>query len=140
MSDLKIREFQEADRDAVIALWLDCGLVVPWNDPARDIDRKLNVDRDLFLVGCDDRGIVATVMGGYEGHRGWINYLAVQSSEQRKGYGQEIMKVVETRIEAKGCPKINLQVRAKNAGVIAFYKTLGYCTDDVVGLGKRLPT
>ena len=109
MSDLKIREFQEADRDAVIALWLDCG-------------------------------IVATVMGGYEGHRGWINYLAVQSSEQRKGYGQEIMKVVETRIEAKGCPKINLQVRAKNAGVIAFYKTLGYCTDDVVGLGKRLPT
>jgi ribosomal protein S18 acetylase RimI-like enzyme len=140
MSSLSIREFQEADRGDVIALWTDCGLVVPWNDPGKDIDRKLEVDPALFLVGSDDTGVVATVMGGYEGHRGWINYLAVSTLKQRRGYGQEIMKAVEELIEARGCPKINLQVRASNSEVVAFYQALGYCTDDVVGLGKRLVT
>lgn len=133
-----IREYKEEDRDPVIALWRRCELVVPWNDPAKDIQRKLQVDRDLFLVGCDDARIVATVMGGYEGHRGWINYLATDPDEQRKGYGRQMMQAVEARIRARGCPKINLQIRAGNAAVVAFYTALGYGDDKVIGMGKRL--
>jgi len=135
---MKIRAYQEKDRGEVLSLWKECGLVVPQNDPAKDIDRKLRVDPDLFLVGFDGCSIVATVMGGYEGHRGWINYLAVKPSEQRKGYGQAIMAAVEDLIKRKGCPKINLQVRSANKSVIAFYSAIGYGNDDVVGLGKRL--
>jgi len=135
---MDIRIYNPTEQEEVIALWQECGLVVPQNDPARDIERKLKVDPDLFLVGANDSGIVATVMGGYEGHRGWINYLAVKPSEQRKGYGQAIMRAVEALIEQKGCPKINLQVRESNAAVIAFYQAIGYGDDRVVGLGKRL--
>ena len=138
MSELAIRAFREEDRDEVISLWRDCGLVVPQNDPARDIARKLRVDRELFLVGAEDGDIVATVMGGYEGHRGWINYLAVKPCARRRGYGEAMMRAVERDIEALGCPKINLQVRSSNADVIAFYEAIDYRRDDVVGLGKRL--
>ena len=138
MSELAIRVFREEDRDEVISLWRDCGLVVPQNDPARDIARKLRVDRELFLVGAEDGDIVATVMGGYEGHRGWINYLAVKPCARRRGYGEAMMRAVESDIEALGCPKINLQVRSSNVDVIAFYEAIGYRRDDVVGLGKRL--
>ncbi len=134
---MKIRAYEEQDKEAVISLWNECGLIAPQNNPAKDIERKLNVDPDLFLVGIHKELIVATVMGGYEGHRGWINYLAVKPSEQRKGFGQQIMKKVEGLIIAKGCPKINLQVRNSNEVVIAFYKAMGYGDDNVVGLGKR---
>ena len=134
---MKIREFLDTDQAAVISLWNECALVVPWNDPGEDIERKLKVNRDLFLVGHDDE-LVATVMGGYEGHRGWINYLAVKPSSRRKGHGQEIMQAVEDRIRSQGCPKTNLQIRAGNAGVAAFYEAIGYGTDDVIGMGNRL--
>ena len=133
-----VREYIEADQEAVITLWQACGLTVPHNDPRRDIERKLQVDRDLFLVGVAQGELVATVMGGYEGHRGWINYLAVDPSSRRKGYGQLMMKAVERRIRAKGCPKINLQVRTGNTAVIGFYTAIGYLEDKVIGLGKRL--
>ena len=135
---MQIREYRDQDRASVIALWAECGLVVPHNNPGRDIDRKMKVDPDLFLVGSDTSGIVATVMGGYEGHRGWINYLAVRPSEQGQGYGRQIMSSVEDRIEGRGCPKINLQIRATNNEVLAFYESLGYRVDEVVGMGKRL--
>lgn len=140
---LLIRPFMEKDREGVIALWRECGLVVPWNDPSRDIDRKLLVDPDLFLVGLygDDSpggGIVAAVMGGYEGHRGWINYLAVTPAHRSRGYGRMMMEAVEKRIAEKGCPKINLQVRNSNLAVIHFYEHLGYSSDNVIGFGKRL--
>lgn len=133
-----IRSYVEADREQVIALWQACGLVVPQNNPARDISRKLQVHRELFLVACDDSGIRATVMGGYEGHRGWINYLAVDPRLQHKGYGRLLMTEIEQRLLDRGCPKVNLQVRTGNGGVIAFYESIGYRIDDVVGLGKRL--
>ncbi|QDV15907.1 Acetyltransferase YpeA [Gimesia panareensis] len=135
---MDIREFEIRDQPAVIELWNECQLVVPWNDPAKDIERKIKVDPDLFLVGELSGLIVATVMGGYEGHRGWINYLAVSPAHQRKGLGRAIMEQVEQRIRARGCPKINLQVRETNQAVIAFYESLGYNVDPVVGLGKRL--
>ena len=135
---MDIRAFEEKLKDEVIELWGECNLVVPQNDPAKDIERKLKIDPDLFLVGVIDEKVVATVMGGYEGHRGWINYLAVKPSQQRKGYGQAIMQAVESLIKQKGCPKINLQVRATNEAVIKFYAAIGYGNDNVVGLGKRL--
>jgi ribosomal protein S18 acetylase RimI-like enzyme len=135
---MQIREFIEKDTRTVIALWVKCRLVVPSNNPQKDIERKLKVDRDLFLVGTLDKKIVATVMGGYEGHRGWINYLAVDPGRRKNGYGRIIMEEVEQRIRAKGCSKINLQVRATNKEVIQFYQSLGYSDDHVIGLGKRL--
>ena len=132
------RPFDKSDQQAVIDLWIDCGLVVPWNDPVKDIERKLKVDPDLFLVGELDGEIVASVMGGYEGHRGWINYLAVSPRHQRKGYGRLIMEAVELAIAQKGCPKINLQIRAANTDIASFYQSIGYDIDNVIGLGKRL--
>ncbi len=135
---MEIRTYKAEDQSAIIALWHECGLVAPQNDPAKDIERKLQVDPDLFLVGVVNNTLVATVMGGYEGHRGWINYLAVKPSAQRQGYGQAMMAEVEALLRQKGCPKINLQVRKTNEAVIAFYSALGYGDDQVVGLGKRL--
>ena len=135
---MKIRPFNEADRQAIVTLWSDCGLVVPWNNPNKDIDRKLLKDPDLFLVAELEQHIVASVMGGYEGHRGWVNYLAVSPRHQRRGFGRQMMVAIETALEAKGCPKINLQVRGSNQLTIDFYLTLGYKVDEVVSLGKRL--
>ncbi len=134
----KIRAFRKEDQIAVINLWTDCKLVVPWNDPAKDIERKLKVDPDLFLVGHLSGNVVASVMGGYEGHRGWINYLAVSPHHRRNGYAKKIIHFLEELIKGKGCPKINLQVRNSNSDIISFYKSIGYGDDNVVGLGKRL--
>ena len=135
---IKIRPFDIEDQAAVIELWRACALVVPWNDPVKDIARKLKVGADLFLIGESRGEIVATVMGGYEGHRGWINYLAVSPQHQRKGYGKEIMEFVEQRIQLKGCPKINLQIRGANTQATAFYQAIGYDIENAIGLGKRL--
>lgn len=135
---MEIRPFEPRDEESVVQLWIDCGLVVPWNNPERDIQRKLKVQPELFLVACSSSQIVATVMAGYDGHRGWINYLAVHPNHQRTGIGRRMMDEAEIRLRAAGCPKINLQVRSTNANVIEFYKRIGYRLDDVVSLGKRL--
>jgi ribosomal protein S18 acetylase RimI-like enzyme len=135
---MNIRPFEARDETAVVQLWTDCGLVVPWNDPHRDIRRKLEMQPEMFLVACSDGRIIATVMAGYDGHRGWINYLAVHPNHQRTGIGRRMMDEAELRLRAKGCPKINLQVRSANSGVIEFYKRIGYKMDDVVSLGKCL--
>ena len=110
----------------------------PWNDPVLDILRKQSVGADLFLVGTDAGRIVSVVMGGYDGHRGWMNYLAVLPDGQGKGWGRQIVRALEVRLKAVGCPKINLQVRGDNHQVVNFYKALGYSVDDVMSLGKRL--
>ncbi len=138
MSELEIRSFQPSDEESVIALWNKCELLRPWNDPRKDIRRKLQVQPDLFLVGLLDGEIVAAVIAGYEGHRGWINYLAVAPEHQRRGLGRVMMAEAEKRLRAIGCPKINLQVRSSNQAVIEFYRRLGYGQDDVISLGKRL--
>ncbi len=127
-----------SDEKAVVQLWIDCGLVVSWNNPHRDIQRKLKVQSDLFLVGCSGDHIIATVMAGYDGHRGWINYLAVRPRDQRTRIARRMMDEAEASLRALGCSKINLQVRSTNAGVIEFYKTIGFKIDDVVSFGKRL--
>lgn len=138
MTELEIRSYQESDQAAVVQLWRDCGLVVRWNDPAKDIHRKLAVQRDMFLVGLLGSRLVAAVMAGYQGHRGWINYLAVAPDCRKSGYGRRMMAEAEACLRALGCPKINLQIRNSNTDVIEFYDRIGYSVDDVVSMGKRL--
>ena len=135
---LRIRPFDLDDLDPVVALWHACGLVKPQNDPVRDIERKLLVQPQLFLVGTVDDAVVGTVMAGYEGHRGWVNYLAVAPSHQRRGIARQLMERVERELRAVGCPKINLQVREGNEDAVGFYVALGYTVDPVTSLGKRL--
>ncbi|MEH6587488.1 MAG: GNAT family acetyltransferase [Halioglobus sp.] len=135
---MDIRAYLESDEEAVIALWQECGLVVAHNDPGRDIARKLEVGRDLFLVGVEAGEVVASVMGGYDGHRGWVNYLAVSPQHQRKSYGTVLMRAIEKMLLARGCPKLNLQIRRTNETIIDFYNSIGYGEDAVVSMGKRL--
>jgi ribosomal protein S18 acetylase RimI-like enzyme len=135
---VNIRLFQLADKQDVIALWAACGLVMPWNDPENDIERKLAVGADLFLVGEREGKLVAVAMGGYEGHRGWVNYLAVEDDLRGMGYARQMMDELEVRLLTKGCPKINLQVRGSNLDVQRFYEALGYKKDACISMGKRL--
>jgi ribosomal protein S18 acetylase RimI-like enzyme len=135
---MQIRTYREADEEAVVALWHACGLTRAWNDPHKDIARKLTVQRELFFVGEVEGTIVATVMAGFEGHRGWVNYLAVAPAMRGRGYGAALMKLVEERFTALGCPKVSLLVRSANTGVMAFYRRLGYAADEAVPFGKRL--
>jgi ribosomal protein S18 acetylase RimI-like enzyme len=113
-------------------------MVVPQNNPRRDIQRKLQVNPEWFLVGVLGGHIVASCMAGYEGHRGWINYLAVSPHHRGQGIGRRIMEEAEKNLIAAGCPKINLQVRETNHAVIKFYERIGYARDPVVSMGKRL--
>lgn len=132
-----IRAFRAADEAQVIALWERCGLTRPWNDPRKDIARKLTVQPELFFVLELHGAVVGSVMAGYEGHRGWMNYLAVSPDAQKRGYGRALVEHAERALQAIGCPKLNLQVRSSNAAVIDFYRGLGYVDDSVVSLGKR---
>jgi len=138
MNDLVIRSYRPQDEAAVVQLWLQCNLVVPQNNPETDIKRKLQVNPEWFLVGSVDGEVIATCMAGYEGHRGWINYLAVSPQHRRQGMGKRIMEEAEKRLRSAGCPKINLQVRETNQEVIQFYARIGYTKDPVVSMGKRL--
>lgn len=135
---LQIRPFGPADEASVIALWQACGLLRPWNDPKRDIQRKLTVQPELFLVGTVQDQLLASAMGGFDGHRGWVNYLGVAPHARAKGYGRELMHALEQAFLARGCPKINLQIRSDNEIATNFYRALGYETDAVISMGKRL--
>jgi ribosomal protein S18 acetylase RimI-like enzyme len=132
---MKIRVFQPIDEGTVVALWQECG---PWNDPRADIARKLTEQPELFFVGTVGAELVATVMVGFDGHRGWVYYLAVSPGHRKQSYGRALMQEVERLLMERGCPKLNLQVRSSNAEVIEFYRKLGYVRDEVVSLGKRL--
>lgn len=135
---MTIRQYLPEDEKEVIELWQRCALTRAWNDPALDIKRKLKVNPELFLVGLINSQLVATAMGGYDGHRGWIYYLAVDPDHQRKGLGRQIMKMVEHKLLDMGCPKLNLQVRDDNKDVVAFYQNIGYRVEERVSMGKRL--
>jgi ribosomal protein S18 acetylase RimI-like enzyme len=135
---LSVRAFSETDEADIIALWDRCGLLRPWNDPHKDIARKLTVQRELFMVGTVAEEIVATVMAGYDGHRGWINYLAVDPMHRRQGFARLLVTEVEGRLRDLGCAKINLQIRRDNQEAIAFYERVGFAEDAVVSMGKRL--
>jgi ribosomal protein S18 acetylase RimI-like enzyme len=135
---MDIRSFRPEDTDAVIGLWHAAGLVRPWNDPRKDIERKLTVQPELFLVGETDGTVVAVAMVGYDGHRGWVNYLAVSPDARGLAHGRRMMEEAERLLTELGCPKLNLQIRSDNAEVRAFYEHLGYTQDAAVSYGKRL--
>lgn len=139
-SNVQIRPYQASDQNSVLNLWKLCGLIVPHNDPTKDIKRKLHVSPEWFLVLEVEGQIAGSCMVGYEGHRGWINYLAVDPAFQCRGFGRLLMHRAEEILRVAGCPKINLQVRRSNKGVIAFYKSIGFSEDPVVSMGKRLVT
>ena len=145
LSKVRIRAFQAAtDEAAAVALWRDCGLVRPWNDPHKDIARKLLVQPELFLVatvvapGGEEGQLVGTAMAGYDGHRGSVYYLAVAPAHQRAALGRRLMDEVQERLLATGCPKIHVLVRTGNAQVLGFYDRLGYERHESLSLGKRL--
>ena len=136
--ELELRTFAEADREQVIDLWRRSDLVRAWNDPDLDIDRKVADSPDGFVVAQLDGRIVTAMMVGYDGHRGWINYLVVDPDLRGHGLGRRMVEHAEAWLVAQGCPKLNLQVRATNTEVLAFYESLGYDVDAAVSLGKRL--
>ena len=135
---MRIRPFNAEDEGAVVALWEECRLTRPWNDPHKDIARKLAVQPELFLVCVEQNHIVGTVMAGYDGHRGRVNYLAVAPAFRGRGVARALMKHVERELLARGCPKLSLLVRDTNREAIGFYRHLGYVEDESVSLGKRL--
>ncbi len=133
-----IRPYLESDLDDVIALWELCNLTRPWNNPEIDIFRKLAQRDQLFLLAVKDDQLIATVMGGYDGHRGWVNYLAVHPHFQRNGVATALIQQLEKRLIALGCPKLQLLIRQDNIDVQNFYEQLGYEEVDVICMGKRL--
>ncbi|NNK96345.1 MAG: GNAT family acetyltransferase [Desulfobacterales bacterium] len=135
---MEIRKFQDTDVSAVVSLWHRCKLTVAWNDPLRDVDRKKKHQPELFLVGLINSRLIASVMGGYDGHRGWIYYLAVDPDYRQRGFGSLMIEEVEARIKKTGCAKINVMVRKSNQKIADFYFKHGYGTDEVSCLGKRL--
>jgi ribosomal protein S18 acetylase RimI-like enzyme len=135
---MQLRPFDPSDTDAVIALWHEAGLVRQWNDPHLDIARKLSEQPELFLVGTIDGTLTATAMVGFDGHRGWVYYLAVATAERGKGHARTLIAEAERLLLERGCPKIMLMVRADNDGFIGMYERLGYATESTVVMGKRL--
>jgi ribosomal protein S18 acetylase RimI-like enzyme len=135
---LQIRPYGPDDEEALIGLWRDCKLLAPQNDPRKDIRRKLRVNPEWFLIGELDGRLVASCMVGYDGHRGWINYLAVSPHAQRRGLATQLVAEAERLLREAGCLKINLQIRKTNLEVIAFYESIGFKIDEVASMGKRL--
>lgn len=124
--------------EAVVDLWTRAGLTRPWNDPRADIRHKQSQQPELFLVAEADDEVVGVIMAGDDGHRGWVHYLAVDPQQQGIGVGRALLGRVEAELTARGCPKVQLQVRLDNTNVIDLYRHLGYEPYEVVSLGKRL--
>ncbi len=136
---VNIRPYTEADKPGVIALWRMVFPEAPaWNDPAADIRRKLTVQPDLFLVAHDEGRIIGSTMAGFDGHRGWVYYVAVAPDWRRQGIGRALVRTAEEGLAHLGCTKVNLQVRASNPAVVAFYENLGFVVEERISMGKRI--
>jgi ribosomal protein S18 acetylase RimI-like enzyme len=135
---MQIQEATANDRDDVIALWQAAGLTRPWNDPAADFDRAVQGTHAAVLLLRDGDALLGTAMAGEDGHRGWVYYLAVAESARGQGHGRALMAAVEAWLRARGCPKLQLMVRAGNDAAIGFYRALGLEVQPVVTLGRFL--
>jgi ribosomal protein S18 acetylase RimI-like enzyme len=136
---MDIVEIADDDIAAVVALWRRCDLLRPWNDPHADIRRARRTRNACLLVGKLNARIVATLMSGFDGHRGWIYYVAVDPDQRMSGCGRAIMAAAESWLRARGAPKVQLMVSDENAAALGFYDALGYERLPVVTLGKLLP-
>lgn len=132
-----IRNYGSSDRAQVVALW---DTVFPnstgHNDPKASIARKVAVDDGLFFVALDGDVIVGTALAGYDGHRGWLYSVAVSPDRRRDGVGSKLVRHAEQALAQRGCPKLNIQIRADNAAVVAFYESLGFQTEERISMGK----
>jgi len=135
---LAIAEIADADLAAVIALWQACGLTRPWNDPAADIVLARRGPNSTILIGRDGNAVVATVMVGHDGHRGWVYYVATDPDRRAKGYGRAIMNAAEDWLRATGIAKLQLMVRRDNARAGAFYQSIGYAEAQTIVFAKWL--
>ncbi len=135
---VEVRAFESRDTESVVALWEDCGLTRPWNDPRLDIARKLSAQPELFLVAVAGDDVVGSVMAGYDGHRGWLYYLAASPRRRGEGIGRALVERAEQLLLAMGCPKVQLMVRPENTAVHDFYAALGYTEFDTWTTGRRL--
>ncbi len=127
-----------SDREAVVALWHASGLTRPWNDPAADFDLALGGPQSTVLLASDDGALAGSVMVGFDGHRGWVYYLASDPARRQQGLGRALMAAAEAWLAERGCPKIQLMVRGDNAAARGFYAAIGYEVQDVVTIGRRL--
>lgn len=121
-----------------VALWQECGLTRPWNDPVADLRRALQGPASTVLACVDGGRLLGTAMVGHDGHRGWLYYLAVREDARGRGLGRALVRACEAWTTAHGVPKLQLMVRTGGAPVVAFYEALGYETNAVVVLGRRL--
>jgi GNAT superfamily N-acetyltransferase len=135
---LAVADIRDADIATVIALWQNCGLTRPWNDPASDIALARRGPNSTVLIGRDGDAIVATAMVGHDGHRGWVYYVAAEPTLRGKGYGRAIMNAAEDWLRAAGIPKLQLLVRRENSGVAAFYQSIGYEEAQTIVFAKWL--
>jgi hypothetical protein len=136
---MNIRPFEDGDEQSVIKLWKQVfAYPTPHNEPGYVIRQKKRVQPELFFVAMIDGQLAGTVMGGYDGHRGWIYSLAVAPAFRRRGIGARLVRQVENALGVMGCPKINLQVLAENVGVTEFYRKLGYAVEERINMGKLL--
>lgn len=137
---MRIRPYEPADRDAVIALWTEVfGYPEARNDPARVLDNKLALADDLILVAIADGVLIGTLMGGYDGHRGWLHRAAVAPSARRTGVGTALVRAIEAALQARGCAKINVQTHAHNQAAATFWRQCGYAVEARISFGKELP-
>jgi len=138
--NLEITSYNPTYQTAVMDLWKKCNLVVPQNDPIEDIQKKIDVQPELFFVALLKNKLIGSVMAGYDGHRGWLYYLAVLPEYQKKGYGKKLVKKAVNELRKLGCLKVNLQVRTDNTSIVNFYKHLGFKEEERVSLGMHLKT
>jgi ribosomal protein S18 acetylase RimI-like enzyme len=135
---LRIGDLAQADVESAVALWDQAGLLRPWNDPRADIARALATPTSTVLAGYLEDKLAATVMVGWDGHRGWIYYLAVAEGRRRAGLGGRMLKAAEGWLSARGAPKLNLMIRTENLAVRAFYESLGYRVSDAIVMQREL--
>jgi ribosomal protein S18 acetylase RimI-like enzyme len=137
--EVEIRPYREPDKCAVVTLWKQVlADAAAHNDPETVITKKALVEDGLFFVAIVDDAVVGTVMGGYDGHRGWIYTVAVSPALRRRGIGTALVNRMETVLRELGCLKVNLQVRMRNREVVRFYEKLGFNVEEIISLGKRL--
>lgn len=135
---MKIRTAKIDDTAEIIKLWEKTSLTRPWNNSEEDIKRALATPTSTLLVMEDKSQVIGSVMTGYDGHRGWIYYLAVKPECQKQGYGKQLVQAAEDWLKSQGAPKVLLMVRKSNEAVLKFYTNMGYEDNDVIVVGKWL--